>query len=162
MPTKTPQEMKNLALKVGQFMQYWGFKRIHGAIWAHVFLSKEPVDATQLVKSLGVSKALVSLAIKDLVEYDVIRRSGRGDGRKILLETNPDVLTVITNVLKKREQLLISETLDACEKLKLAQQDGRVAVDPDRLAEMDELIKTAQLALAAIIDSNMMYFSTKQ
>jgi len=162
MPTKTPNELKNLSIKIGQFMQYWGFKRIHGAIWAHVFLSKEPVDATQLVKLLGVSKALVSLAMKDLVEYDVIRRSGRGDGRKILLEANPDVLTVITNVLKKREQTLISETLKACEKLKLAQQDGRTDVDPDRLGEMDELIKTAQLALAAIIDSNMMYFSTKE
>ena len=45
-------ELDELAEFVGEFIQYWGFKRIHGKIWAHLFLSEVPLDATTLVSSL--------------------------------------------------------------------------------------------------------------
>lgn len=67
-----PAYIETLAEQVGSFIQYWGFKKIHGQIWTHVWLAKNPIDATTLVLRLEVSKALISLAIKDLVHYDVI------------------------------------------------------------------------------------------
>ena len=85
MPQRNTPEIKELTKLVGLFIQYWGFKKIHGQVWASIFLSKQPIDSTTLVKRLGVSKALVSLAIKDLLHYKVIRVSGPGKRRKILL-----------------------------------------------------------------------------
>ncbi|MFN8944090.1 MAG: GbsR/MarR family transcriptional regulator, partial [Pseudobdellovibrionaceae bacterium] len=91
-----PPELIELTDQIGLFIEYWGFKKIHGQIWSHIFLSKTPLDATTLVKRLGVSKALVSLAIKDLVQYDVIQVVGQGEKRTILFQSNPDLISVIT------------------------------------------------------------------
>jgi DNA-binding transcriptional regulator GbsR (MarR family) len=60
---KPPPELKQLELSVAQFMQYWGFKKIHGRIWTHLFTSQKPLDSITLMSRLKVSKGLMSLAI---------------------------------------------------------------------------------------------------
>src|SRR5690606_9879511 len=98
--SKVPPEFEDLASQIGEFIEYWGFKKIHGQIWTHIFLSQNPIDATTLVKRLHVSKALVSLAIKDLMKYEVIQVVGQGTRRKVLFQSNPDLTRVICSVLR--------------------------------------------------------------
>lgn len=150
MPTKTPPEYKDLALKVGRFIQYWGFKKVHGQIWTYIFLAETPVDASLLVKRLGVSKALVSLAIKDLMKYNVIRVAGSGRGRKILLEANPDPLDVITGILKQRESVLIQETQASLSALQALDPKSRPDVKESRLKELGEMVSLAENALTLL------------
>jgi DNA-binding transcriptional regulator GbsR (MarR family) len=152
-----PKEVSHLADLVGQFIQYWGFKKIHGEIWAHIWLAQNPIDATTLVKRLGVSKALVSLAIKDLLQYDVIRTSAEDDRRKILLLPNKDVQTVITNVLKKRESILLQKILEAQESLEHASPECLVKIDISlqQLEHMKLMTTMAQMALSGLIASNL-------
>jgi len=152
-----PKEVSHLADLVGQFIQYWGFKKIHGEIWAHIWLAQNPIDATTLVKRLDVSKALVSLAIKDLLQYDVIHTSAEGDRRKILLLPNKDVQTVITNVLKKRESILIQKILDAQELLEQASPEciEKMDINLQQLEHMKLMTTMAQMALSGLIDSNL-------
>lgn len=152
-----PIEVQNLADLVGQFIQYWGFKKIHGEIWAHIWLAKSPIDATTLVKRLGVSKALVSLAIKDLIQYDVIRTFSEGDRRKILLIANKDVHTVIINVLKSRESKLIEQILASQNQLEKCSDDKLKSGDIDlhQLESMKAMTVMAQLALDTLISNNL-------
>lgn len=154
---KVPDEIRRLADQIGQFMQYWGFKKIHGQIWTHVWLAKNPIDATTLVKRLDVSKALVSLAIKDLLQYEVVQILNEGDRRKMLLIPNPDIQTVITNVLKNRESKMMSEivnTQTAVDSLKL---DAKEALDMDqsRLDQMKMISAMADMALQTLISNNL-------
>jgi len=61
----------------GEFIAWWGFKSIHGRIWALLALSRDPVSQAELSRTLGVSRALVSGAIAELLEYGLVRpRSG--------------------------------------------------------------------------------------
>ena len=152
-----PVEVQNLADLVGQFIQYWGFKKIHGEIWAHIWLAKTPLDATTLVKRLGVSKALVSLAIKDLIQYDVIRTFSEGDRRKILLIPNKDVHSVIINVLKSRESKLIEQILASQTQLEKCSEDKITLGDIDlqQLESMKTMTIMAQLALDTLISNNL-------
>jgi DNA-binding transcriptional regulator GbsR (MarR family) len=110
-------ELDATAERVGEFIQYWGFKRIHGRIWTHLYLSSVPLDATTLVRRLAVSKALVSFSIHDLLEYNVIREVARGRGRTVLYEANPDVTGVILNVVRLRELKMMSTVREAVEML---------------------------------------------
>lgn len=56
-----PPELEDLANEVGDFICYWGFKKIHGRLWTHIYLARVPLDAGQLMQRLKVSKALISL-----------------------------------------------------------------------------------------------------
>lgn len=152
-----PTPIETLADQVGSFIQYWGFKKIHGQIWAHVWLAKNPIDATTLVLRLEVSKALISLAIKDLVHYDVIKILDHGDRRKMLLVPNTDVQTVISNVLKHRESIMLSAMLksqDAIENMDQKTKD-KFDLDQDRLEQMKMMTAMAEMALSALIKNNL-------
>lgn len=161
MPTsklKVPPELQEISQQVGEFIQYWGFKSIHGQIWTHIYLSAVPLDATTLVKRLGVSKALVSLAVKDLLDYEVIRYAGKGQRRKLLLEANPDVYHVIARVLRLRERKMLSLISSSFKNIKKAKTEDHtiVPLDLNRIGEMGKMIGLAEECLDALIASEMM------
>lgn len=110
---KALPELKEFEELVGHFIQYWGFKKIHGRIWAHLYTSKVPLDSQSLMMRLKVSKALMSLAVRDLLEFDVIAAASVGKHGVTYYEANPDLLSVITNVLKKREAPMMA-AVDSC------------------------------------------------
>jgi DNA-binding transcriptional regulator GbsR (MarR family) len=152
-----PISVTSLAVQIGKFMQYWGFKEIHGQIWAHVWLANSPLDATTLVKRLDVSKALVSLAIKDLVQYDVIKILSEGDRRKMRLVPNTDVYTVITNVLKQRESKMLESIVQAqSEVMDLTDSEKKkMDLNTDRVQSLVEMTVMAQFALRSLVESNL-------
>lgn len=152
-----PAEIVALAENVGSFIQYWGFKKIHGQIWTHIWLSKSPIAATTLVQRLGVSKALVSLALKDLIEFDVIKILGLGDRRKILLAANQDVQSVIAKVLKKREATMLDAAMKSNIKVQQLSQieKDKINLDDAKLEQMKILIEIAQMSLSAVISNQL-------
>jgi predicted transcriptional regulator len=95
--------LKGLAREVGSFIRYWGFRRIHGEIWTVLFLSETPLSGVQIGKQLGVSKALVSPALKQLMAEGLIARSTGKDAREYVYQAVEDVESVILTVLKRRE-----------------------------------------------------------
>ncbi|MCC7440026.1 MAG: hypothetical protein IT285_00245 [Bdellovibrionales bacterium] len=145
-PGKPGGEVEEFADLVGDFMEYWGFKHVHGRIWAHLYLSPEPLSAVMLSRKLGVSKALVSLAMADLARFDVIQEAGRGAKRTVLLKANPNLQAVIQNVLRAREMLLLERAWLSYEKLAAAPG----AAPPERLRDLGELIENAVAALVAV------------
>ncbi|MFZ3228828.1 MAG: hypothetical protein WA160_01390 [Pseudobdellovibrio sp.] len=157
MKNSVPNEFQNLSNQIGLFIEYWGFKKIHGQIWTHIWLSETPISATILVKRLGVSKALVSLALKDLIHYDVIKISGQGDRRKILLVANEDIQNVIANVLKMRESKMLQTVLKLNGNVKhmTADQKAVIGLDDVKLEQMKVLIQVAQMSLAAVIEGEL-------
>ncbi len=152
-----PPQIETLVDQLGSFIQYWGFKKIHGQIWAHIWLAKNPIDATTLVQRLDVSKALVSLAIKDLLEYDVIRTVNHGDRRRLLLIANEDVQTVIANVLKKRESVMLTAILKSQNSVDALDQKNKDKFDLDqnRLDQMKIMTTMAEMALSSLIKNNL-------
>lgn len=153
-------ELTILADKIGSFIEHWGFKKIHGQIWTHIFLTGAPIDATCLVKRLGVSKALISLAVKDLIEYKVIQVAGTGDRGKIILQSNPDLNEVIINVLRMRERSILAEIMSSYKnltKLKV-EEKSQLKLCDERVKELGEMVETAEATLDGIINSNLTGF----
>lgn len=158
MAHRAPPELRELASQIGHFIQYWGFKKVHGQIWSYIFLAKQPVDATTLVQRLNVSKALVSLAIKDLLKYNVIQVAGKGERRKILFESNPDLMKVICSVLKQREMKLLESINESF--VKVAALDCSVAnvdIQRTKLMELGEMVQSASETLNALIQSDLQF-----
>ncbi|MEO5668334.1 MAG: hypothetical protein ABIR96_09765 [Bdellovibrionota bacterium] len=145
---KLRADVARLSEDVGEFIQYWGFKRIHGRIWALLFLSKEPLDATRIVALLKVSKTLVSFAVKELLDYSVICEVGQGPRGTVLLGPNPDISGVIQSVLKMRERKILAQTLKSAQEIDTSlQQDSSYILDPKRKKQLLVMVKSASKAL---------------
>lgn len=151
-PQQPEAELDSLAELVGEFMEYWGFKRIHGRMWTLLFVASTPLDAGELIQRLAISKALASMTLKDLLAYQVVLPAGRSPRGTELFRANTDTMGVILNVLRQREQVLLSkitEAFEALEKSRDSRTDPRIS--PERLQELGSLISNARSILDGVL-----------
>jgi DNA-binding transcriptional regulator GbsR (MarR family) len=155
MPQYVPPEIDELVNQVGDFIQYWGFKNVQGRIWAHLFLSDEALDAAELMKRLGISKALVSISVKEMLDYEVIEEAGKSSRGTIIYRANPDQESVIMNVLRRRERLMLSRIASAhriCRSVTNGER-SKLKISDEGLGRLGDLIQKAELALDAILST---------
>lgn len=141
---------------IGDFIRYWGFRKIHGEIWTIVYLSKSPLSGAQLVDILGVSKALVSPALKELEEEGLIFQTESENSKTKRYLAVEDVFKVIKNVLDRREKPLIERIIQAQEQLGLEILKGDSAcfkmVNSERFQNLTKMTGVAQMSLFMISD----------
>jgi|GEM_PF-5291639 len=124
--------------------------RLQGEIWAVVFISRQPVTASDVAKLLGVSKASVSLAMKELIEYGVLLQPGDSNRRNLPLVANENLSQVIVGVIQSREKLLIAQTAASLAPLSSKQNHG-LELDQARVAKMRDLVSKADGLLDTLI-----------
>lgn len=151
---RMPKAARAFVDVAGAFIEHWGFKRVQGEIWGVVFLSGRPMTASEVALQLGVSKALVSLAMGELLEYRVLLLTDGDDARAQRLVPNENLGEAIATVLRFREQKLIEQARLAVEAIgKLPAGDGEsVALTPPRRQKLEALIDEAQNALALLVN----------
>jgi len=152
--SKPSQHLNTLAEQVGEFIEYWGFKRVHGRLWTHLFLSPEPLDAAQFIERLGISKALVSMTLSDLLEFQVILPAGKSERGTELYLANPETTQVILNVLRNREQKMLERIDQAFSNFKHAasRPGSDLSVSSQNLQSMEELIESGKHAMQGLIN----------
>ena len=153
--SKIPSELAALDEQIGSFIEYWGFKRVHGRIWAHLYLSQKPLGTAELMSRLGISKALMSMSIAELLEYKVIREAHHGAYGTVYYEANPDLLTVVLGVLRERELTLLERIETSFGKFdRLPNRDHKeLQVDPARLKDLGAMISNARRLLDGVVNA---------
>lgn len=151
---RLPPELRQLEEIVGQFIEYWGFKRIHGRIWAHLYTSDQPLDSQELMGRLKVSKGLMSIAIRDLIEFQVIEEAYVGKHGTVFYKANQDLMGVISNVLRTREVPMLGTTQITVESLlNLNPVELKEAgISAEKLNNVLNLTRSAQALLAAFLN----------
>lgn len=155
---KQSLDEKKLALMadtVGDFIRYWGFRRIHGQIWTQVYLSRAALSGADLTKRLSVSKALISPALVELESYGLIT-SHQKDKKTKTYQACPDVVGVIKKILAEREQVLITTAAHHASELKKSvKNDQHPLIELDRLKRLSEMIEFAQLGVHFLLAQSM-------
>lgn len=157
------QQLNRLSEQIGHFIEYWGFKKIHGQIWTHLYLSPSPLTAQDLILRLKVSKALISLSMKDLLEYKlVIQTEDSLEKKNKFYYANPEVFEVIRGVLESRETQMLARVSSEFKTLQsmfsepiqpaLKGPTPTPIADADRLKSLGEMIEGAQTALQQLIE----------
>ncbi len=151
---KIQPELEDVVAQIGEFIEYWGFKNVHGRIWAHLYLASEPLDAGDLIDRLQISKALVSMSISDLMAYDVVQVAGKSSRGTVTYCANPNVTSVVLGVLRKRERRLLSRIAGATKILKdfkrpAAQKEASLSVE--RVKSLHEMVATAEDFMDSIL-----------
>ena len=155
-PQDQMSHLKLMADSVGDFMRYWGFRRIHGQLWTQIYLSKQPLSGAQLLRNLEVSKALVSPALNELLAYKLIQFT-QVDGRTKKYTAYPDVFSVIQKILEDREKQLIQTAQTNYEQLgrSVAQKNEKnLLIDESRLHSLGEMIAAAGFAIDVVVRSS--------
>ena len=116
---------------VGDVIDFWGFKRNHGRVWALLYLNGRALSSTQLRESLELSKGAVSMITRELEEWDVIEKLG-DDAGPYRFAARTDFTEMITRVLREREGALVQRVLTDLE-------------DAWRLAKLDDDVDDATI-----------------
>jgi DNA-binding transcriptional regulator GbsR (MarR family) len=126
---------------------------VHGRIWCLVFLSKEPIDANFIKDNLGISKALTSMSLNDLVHYRVIEEVKKTSPGTQKYAANPNITQVIIDVLKEREQVMLEKIKANFSNLdEQISKAGNEFIDPQRMESLGEMIHSAHSFLNSLIN----------
>ncbi len=139
---------------VGAFIEYWGFKAVHGRVWTFLALHSDPVPQTRICDAMGLSRASVSIAMRELGEYGLVRRVG--DHRLAPYEAVIDAWPIITNILSLREKVLLENAreslVNSLESVRRARQEGEeLPYAEDRLQVLLSLTDLANMALRFLL-----------
>jgi DNA-binding transcriptional regulator GbsR (MarR family) len=142
-----PPEYYHVLKNVGAFMEYWGFKAVHGKIWACIFLAKEPVDANFIISQLQLSKAAISLGLKDLLYYNVILEVEKEGPSTQKYKANPDLVDVICNVLRQREKKMLQTIVGFSKSLSEKTATSENGLDSQRVQQLRKMSEQAHTVL---------------
>ncbi|RME75462.1 MAG: transcriptional regulator [Planctomycetota bacterium] len=106
-----PWEWKILEA-IGQVIDFWGFKRNHGKIWGLLFLRNTPMKATEIQQALGLSKGAVSMILRELEGWDVIRRVRIPSSNQWCFVAETNIPQMVKKVMEERESTLVSRVLE--------------------------------------------------
>ncbi len=147
--------LQDLATSIGDFIRYWGFRRIHGSIWTILYLSKQPLSGSDLVERLQVSKALISSALSEMESWELIVSVESDNAKAKFFQAEPDVIKVIHKVLLVREKVMLDKVKSNFNVVKLnVQLDQIENVNPERLKNLGSMIDFAVRALRVLIKIN--------
>jgi len=148
---------------VGNVIEFWGFKRNQGRVWALLYLRGTTLSAGGLEKALGLSKGAVSMLLRDLERWGVILRVREAGSVAWQYEAETDLIKMVGRVVEEREAAFLSRIrADLAEARRLALEEGRVP--PEQLSRLDRMaalaeqtdrairlfLKTSQLDVAAM------------
>ncbi|MEM9232860.1 MAG: MarR family transcriptional regulator, partial [Pseudomonadota bacterium] len=113
-----------------------------GQIYALLFLSEAPLNAEQIVERLGFSRGNISMGLKELQAWNLVRLRHLPDDRRDYFTTPDDLWEIVRTLIDERKKREIDPTLSKLRELQLHHTDkGDDEYARNRIAELGELIE---------------------
>jgi HTH-type transcriptional regulator, glycine betaine synthesis regulator len=122
---------------VGRLIEFWGFKRNMGRIWAVLYLSPEPLSAEDLRQALKLSSGAVSMTLNELSRWGVVRKVWVQGERKDFYAAEVQLWRMISRVFSEREKTEIVMAIEAFEEALAEVSKLRHATDPKTRARAE-------------------------
>ncbi|MBI2388882.1 MAG: ArsR family transcriptional regulator [Deltaproteobacteria bacterium] len=125
---------------VGRLMEFWGFKRNMGRVWAVMYLSPAPLTAAELKDQLQISSGAVSMTLAELMRWGVVKKVWVQGERKDFFVAETALWRMISRVLGERERAEIGSAVESFEQALAALEARRKSVtsEPASRAREDE------------------------
>lgn len=143
---------------VGAYIEAWGFRSIHGRVWALLAMRTTPLPQAEIAEVLGVSRSLVSLAVAELATFGLVRPTS--EHRAAPIEACLDVWPTITDVIRGREWMLIERARLALEaaadEVEFRKSEGKATpYDVQRIRLLLTMAEFAQTTLRVVLSVRM-------
>jgi DNA-binding transcriptional regulator GbsR (MarR family) len=148
---------------VGRLIEFWGFKRNMGRIWAVLYLSVDPLSAEDLREMLKLSSGAVSMTLSELMRWGVVRKVWVQGERKDFYTAEVQLWRMISRVFSEREKAEIKFAIEAFEEALRDLEVLRRSEDPKtreraklqyaRIEQLLELARLGQTLLDALLST---------
>lgn len=133
----------------GRTAQSFGLNRLFGQIYIYLYMSQGPQSLDEIADSLGVSKASVSIACRQLESWGAVRQIWKKGDRKDYYQAETDLSALINGgLLSSINKKLESARVQIERSLNLLSQNG--ASDDDKTRFLKQRLKEAESRRARI------------
>lgn len=138
-----PNNVQEFILHFGEMGSKWGINRTVGQIYALLYLSEKPLNADQIVDSLGFSRSNVAMGLKELVNMNLVMLKHLPADRKDYYGTHEDLWDIVFNLIEARRKREIEPTLTVLRSLLLNESDAdEQSFEMKRIKEMHDLMES--------------------
>lgn len=134
---------------MGRITTFWGFSKIMGQLYGLLYLSPKPLTLDKMAESLSVSKGNVSINIRALERWNMVRQVWIKGDRKDFYEAETDFWKIIRGVLKEREKKEFDQALSSIgglrkkgEEVQKKEKSADAAFAVERLKKLEAFIST--------------------
>lgn len=125
----------------GEMGSHWGINRTIGQIYALLYISKEPLCAEDISETLSVSRSNVSMSLRELESWRLLRvRHIKGD-RKDYFTVPDDIWEIVRALIDERFKREIAPTLSVLRDILLKSEVPQEEHTNKKLTEMYELME---------------------
>src|SRR5215475_6119580 len=156
-----PSSILRVVDAIGGLIEFWGFRRAMGRMWAILYLSPQPLPASELGERLAMSTGAVSMTLSELVHWGVVKKSWVPGDRKDYYEPETSIWKMVSRVFRERELAQIRAAIDTFQdvlaeigKLRGAAGDERKRLRfvAERIESLLQLARLGEMLLAAVLD----------
>jgi DNA-binding transcriptional regulator GbsR (MarR family) len=137
-----PPLTQRFVLHFGEMGSRWGINRTVGQIYALLFVSNRPLHADEITERLQLSRSNVSMGLKELQSWRLVRLSHLPGDRRDYYSTLDDVWQIFKTLAEERQRREIDPTLSMLRDALLetpGNPEDRYA--QERMRQMHELIE---------------------
>lgn len=126
----------------GEMGSRWGINRTVGQMYALLVLSSEPLTADQIAESLGFSRSNVSMGLKELQSWELVKLQHIPGDRKEYYSAPAEIWDIAKTLMEQRRKREIDPTLSTLRDLLMTKPAGEEEkYAQQRMQEMHDLIE---------------------
>lgn len=137
-----PPLIQSFVLHFGEMGSRWGINRTVGQIYAVLFVADRPLNADDLVETLGLSRGGVSMGLKELQSWNLVQLKHLPGDRRDHFTTPDDVWAIMRTLVEERKKREVDPTLSVLRELMLqTPHDDAERHAQDRMKAMHDQIE---------------------
>lgn len=138
-----PPLLQSFVLHFGEMGSRWGINRTVGQIYAVLFTAERPLCADDIVERLGVSRSNVSMGLKELQSWNLVRLRHQPDDRREFFTTPDDIWAIVRTLVEERKKREVDPTLSVLRELLMQPPANPAEAHAQaRMREMHTVIET--------------------
>jgi DNA-binding transcriptional regulator GbsR (MarR family) len=137
-----PPLTQRFVLHFGEMGSRWGINRTVGQIYALLFVSERPLNADEIAESLDFSRSNVSMGLKELESWRLVRLEHLPGDRREYFRAPEDVWAIFKTLAEERRKREVDPTLSMLREAILERPGGAQDIYAQgRMKQMHELIE---------------------
>ncbi len=153
-------------LAMGRISDFWGFNKAMGHIYAVLYLSPVPLALDNIASSLNMSKGNVSLNVRSLERWGLIKKVSQKSDRKDYYEAESDFWRIARYIIRERDKkefdqalATVSTCLENVRQNKGTSPTGETQFLEDRFKQMKEFFDTLDTLAKAVLALDKLHVS---
>ena len=155
-----PPLIQSFVLHFGEMGSHWGINRTVGQIYAVLYVAEKPMNADDIGDAIGCSRSNVSMGLKELQAWRLVRLQHLPGDRREYFSTPDDVWAIFKTLAEERQKREVEPTLTMLRGALLASPGN----DAERHAQarMNEMYQLIELVTKWFADIRDMDVETLQ